>query len=150
MAHARQTNYLIWLRTGAITSPWPDSRDRRPGQSFVAAATKLEQIPSLFLARFAIGAHAQDASLALGRGILALGDAGFGFGVQRLCFRCTTAHDRQRLDHHRALLETGANHKFIANARLLARFAAFTPAVHFAALNRRLGQGTGFVKTRRP
>src|SRR3989344_1883405 len=23
MAHARQTNYLIWLRTGAITSPGP-------------------------------------------------------------------------------------------------------------------------------
>ena len=60
----------------------------------VAAPTKFKQIPPLLLARLAVGAHAQRARLAHRRSRFALGDAGFGFGVQGLSFRRTTAHDR--------------------------------------------------------
>ncbi|SDV07498.1 hypothetical protein SAMN05216202_4349 [Pseudomonas mucidolens] len=59
----------------------------------IAAAAKLEQVPPLFLAGLAVRAHAQRAGLAQRRRIFALGDAGFGFAVQRLRFGCSATYD---------------------------------------------------------
>ncbi len=60
----------------------------------VTAATKLEQIPPLFLARLTVGAHAQGSGLSLRRGLFALGDAGQGLGIQGLRLRRAAANDR--------------------------------------------------------
>ena len=91
MAQARQANYLIWLRAGAITSLGLTQLIGGFGQSFVAAPTKLEQITPLFLARLAVGTHPQRPRLALRRRVFALGDAAFGSlpGLQRSPRQCT-------------------------------------------------------------
>src|SRR5450830_690447 len=115
-----------------------------------AATTKLEQITSLFLARLAVGGLAQRTGLALCRSSLALGQALLGFSIERLRFRGTAADQRQCLHHHGPFIETGANLDLVAHPWLLARFAALAATMHLAAFNRRLGQGTGFIETRRP
>src|SRR3546814_17956387 len=102
---------------------------------------KLEQVPALLLAWITIGADPQGTGLALGGGGFTLGDAGFGFAIHRLRFRCATTHDRQSLDHHGLFIEPGANDIFVADARLLARFAALAPVMDLAAFDGGLVQG---------
>ena len=116
----------------------------------VATAAKLEQVAALFLARLAVGGHADGAGLAHRRRIFALGDAGFGFGVQRLGFRRTTAHNGKRLYYDSLFIKPCTNLELIADTRLLARLAALAAMVHLAALDGRLGQGTGFEEPHGP
>ena len=111
---------------------------------------KLMQLAPLFFGRFTFGADTHRTRLTQRSCLFAFGDTLLRFGIQQLRFGGTTAHHRQRLDVHGTLFKADTDLQLIANSRLFARLAALTPAMHLAAFNRRLGQRTSLVKTRRP
>src|SRR5476649_2815662 len=118
----------------------------------IAAAEpmKVMQLATLFLGRSAIGGDAQAAGLAHIGSFFALGDAFRCFGVEQLRFRGATAHDRKGLNHHGALVETGAHLNLVTDMRFFARLATLAPAVDFATFYSRLGQRPGFIETGSP
>src|SRR3989338_8840799 len=120
------------------------------GSLVLLAAMELVDLPPLFLARPAIGGHAQGAVLALLRRLLAAGDAGGGFGIQGLGLGGTTTHPAEGLDHHAALVEAIADQQFVTDLGLLAWLAALAAAMHLAPLDGGLGPGPGLVEPRGP
>src|SRR3990167_60038 len=122
------------------------SRSMDRGLSSILAIAKPMDLPPLLLAWPAVGLHAQGAGLALRGGLFAAGYALGGFAVQRLGLGGAATHRAECLNHHAALIETDADQQFVADPRLLARFAALATAMHLAALDGGLGQGAGLVE----
>src|ERR1700712_1121049 len=111
---------------------------------------KLKQLSPLLLGRLAVGGYAQASGLAHLGGLFASGQAFRRFAVKQLGFRGASSNDRQSLNHHRTLVESGPDLKLVTHPRFLSRLATFATAMHLTAFDGRFGQRSGFEETRCP